>query len=153
MREGKFVGKNEAKCSQTGKKLDDDVCAEAAIDSQIQARTHARTSVCTHARTHAHTHTRTGWHGCRQATTAVGIASEFWSEDCGGFTCMFRAINDAGDTAPRVSNRKELSLVPRNHLSSDPLQRPHSSHHHHRPSPPHSVLMLTRPSDQAGPSP
>jgi hypothetical protein len=59
-------------CCVAGKKLDDDTCAEAAIDSQIQA------------------------------TNAIGIHQEFWSEDCGGFTCMFRAINDAGSAAPKV---------------------------------------------------
>ena len=54
----KFVGKNAvAACSKTGKKLNDDTCAESAIDSQIQA-----------------------------TNAPLGIHQEFWAEDCGGFT-------------------------------------------------------------------
>jgi len=57
------VGKNAvAACSKTGKKLNDDTCAESAIDSQIQA-----------------------------TNAPLGIHQEFWAEDCGGFTCMFRS--------------------------------------------------------------
>ena len=60
-----YLPNRERRCNDTGKELNDDMCAEAAIDSQIQA------------------------------TSAVGIHQEFWSEDCGGpdvngFTCMFK---------------------------------------------------------------
>ena len=59
----KFVGKNAvAACSKTGKKLNDDTCAESAIDSQIQA-----------------------------TNAPLGIHQEFWAEDCGGFTCTYSA--------------------------------------------------------------
>lgn len=50
----------------------DDKCLEAAIDAQIIS------------------------------TTAIGCHTEFWNGGEGSFISMFKAINDAGDAAPRV---------------------------------------------------
>merc|ERR1719265_2165881 len=36
------------------------------------------------------------------STTAIGCHTEFWNGGLGSFVSLFKAINDAGDAAPRV---------------------------------------------------
>jgi hypothetical protein len=58
--------------SCSGLRPSEDKCLEAAMDSQIIS------------------------------TTAIGCHTEFWNGGEGSFISMFKAINDAGDAAPRV---------------------------------------------------